>query len=135
VIASIKHGIPFQLEGAGKSKRAFCHVRDVCNAIWRIMLCARSGSAWNIAPKMDVQPISHVVTMICEQMGVKFKDAVMITPKRPGQDNAYRLHTEDLRFSIGWEDSISLEEGIAEVIAWMNKDWESLKNEPMNYQG
>lgn len=138
VIASIKKEIRFPLEGGGKSRRAFCHVYDVCDATWRVMKYAPAGSAWHIAPIGKQKRICDIVYMICREMGSAFDDVVTMMPERPGKDFVYQLRSGPLRHLEGeadyWTDTINLKRGIAQVIAWINRDWKTLKNEPLDYE-
>ncbi len=56
--------------------------------------------------------------MILERLGKSFEDCVEIGPERPGKDTAYTLDSFKLRTELGWRDTISLEQGIDDVIAW-----------------
>jgi nucleoside-diphosphate-sugar epimerase len=35
---------------------------------------------------------------------------------------------------LGWAPVIDLRDGLIEVIRWINKDWENLKDEPMEFE-
>ena len=50
-----------------------------------------------------------------------FDASVEIGPERPGKDNAYVLDSSKLRTELGWTDTISLEQGIDDVIAWVRR--------------
>jgi len=131
VIASIKKGIKFPLEGNGTSLRSFLHVHDVCRATWKVMLDGIPGEAYNVSSHEE-HSIADIVKMICERLGKSFEECIEHKAVRPGQDMKYRLKTTKIR-DLGWEDKISLETGIDSVIDYINTNWETLKDEPMEY--
>jgi dTDP-glucose 4,6-dehydratase len=115
-VASIKHGIKFPLEGGGKSQRGFVHVRDTVDALWRVLKDGRPGSAYHIATR-EMQSIEAIVRHICLQMRTPFESAVDIVAERPGKDAAYMLDSGRIRAELGWEDTVSMDAGIDQVIA------------------
>ncbi len=131
VIASIKKGIKFPLEGNGTSFRSFLHVRDVCRATWKLMLDGVPGEAYNISTPLETS-ISDIIKMICERLGKPFEDFIEHKAARLGQDMKYRLKSTKIR-DLGWTDTISIETGIDSVIDHINTNWETLKDEPMEY--
>ena len=66
-------------------------------------------------------------------MGVNFSDVVEVVGDRPGKDAAYLLDSTKARTTLGWKDSVSLDQGIDETIAWINRDLEELKKQPVDY--
>jgi dTDP-glucose 4,6-dehydratase len=133
VIASIKHSIPFPLEGGGASKRGFVHVRDTVNAIWRVLNNGKNGTAYHIATR-EMQTINAIVTHICERMKTPIGAAVELVAERPGKDAAYMLDSGRIRAELGWQDTVTMDSGIDEVIAWIERDWETLKHIPLVYE-
>jgi dTDP-glucose 4,6-dehydratase len=53
--------------------------------------------------------------------------------ERPGQDAAYVIDSTKARQTLGWRPTISLEEGLAEVTAWVDEHWAVLQHEPLTY--
>ena len=72
--------------------------------------------------------------MICDRMGTKLDDCVEVVGERLGKDAFYQLDSTKLRSELGWSDAISLEDGIAETIAWIDRFLPELKNLPFDYQ-
>ena len=133
LIASIKHGRKFPLEGGGKSERAFVHVDDMVDGIWRVMESGRLGSAYHISSR-EMQRISDIVFYICATMKVAQKDFVEPVDERPGKDAAYMLDSGRIRAELGWEDKISMDAGIDGVIKWMDEHWADLERKSLDYE-
>jgi dTDP-glucose 4,6-dehydratase len=66
-------------------------------------------------------------------MGKRFEDHVEVVGERLGKDAAYQLDSTKLRTELGWTDRISLEQGIEQTIAWVDRFFDVLKAEQMNY--
>ncbi|MGZ5926961.1 MAG: GDP-mannose 4,6-dehydratase [Rhizomicrobium sp.] len=128
----IKLGRKLQLHGGGTSERSFIHIDDVSDAVLRITEKGKLGETYHISTDRVIT-IRALVEMICALMGVKFEDHVEIVGERLGKDAAYRLDSAKLRRELGWQDKISLEQGIAETLAWVNRFFDELKTLPLDY--
>jgi len=128
----IKMGKKIPLHGGGRSVRAFIHARDASDCVLRIMENAKTGEIYHISQSEFVE-IRELVRRICDKMKVKFKDATLITDDRVGKDAAYVLDSTKTKIELSWKPEISLDQGINEVIEWVNREWEVLKNEPLEY--
>jgi dTDP-glucose 4,6-dehydratase len=132
-ILFVKLGRRLQLHGGGTSERSFIHARDVADATYRVAREGRPGDTYHISTDRQVS-IRRLVEMICERLGASFKDNVEIVGERLGKDAAYRLDSTKIRRELGWADRISLEAGLDETIAWVNRYFEDLKTQPMQYE-
>lgn len=133
VIASIRSGARFKLEGGGASQRAFVHVRDYCDALWRVLTEGRLSDAYHISTR-ELQPISGIVRHICERIGISMDKAVELVPERPGKDAAYMLDSGKIRSELGWQDTVSMNDGIDEVIEWIDKKYKTWEGVSLEYQ-
>jgi len=131
-ILFIKLGRKLQLHGGGLSERSFIHIRDVADATLRVARDGTPGETFHISTSRIVS-IRRLVEMICERLGAKFDDCVEISGERPGKDLAYRLDSAKLRRELGWADRISLEQGLDETTAWVNRHFDRLKALPFDY--
>jgi len=116
LIVSIRRGIRFPLEGGGNSRRAFVHVRDCCDGIYRVATEGQVGEAYNMSSPLSWS-IYGVVEQVCKLMGVKVDDVTEIVPERPGKDQDYRLDDTKIR-KLGWNDWTDLKTGIEDTILW-----------------
>lgn len=125
-------GRKLQLHGGGVSTRSFIHMQDVSDATWKIMLNGSNGGTYHISTD-NVISIHDLVWRICEKLGAPFEEHVEVVGERLGKDAAYHLDSTKLRAELGWQDKISLEEGLDECIAWVRENFEVLKNQPYDY--
>ena len=128
----IRTGRKLQLQGGGRSERAFVHVADVADATRRVALHGHNGEAYHISPERIVS-IRELVEMICRRLAVNFADVVDIVDDRPGKDAAYRLDSAKIRRELGWQDKVSLEAGIDETVDWVDRNLDDLQRLPSAY--
>lgn len=122
-----------QLHGGGVSTRSFIHMRDVCDATWKIMQKGQDGDTYHISTN-EVISIRELVERICSKLDVKFDDHVELVGERIGKDSAYHLDSTKLRTELGWQDRTNLDQGIDECIAWVQSNFDVLKAQPFDYQ-
>jgi len=120
-ILSIRGSRRLQLHGGGASERSFIHIDDVSRATYRIAVEGQLGAAYHIATDRIVT-IRRLVELICEQMGADFDEHVEVVGERLGKDSAYRLDSAKLRTELGWTDQTSLEDGVEQTIAWVDRN-------------
>ncbi|TAN51776.1 MAG: NAD-dependent epimerase/dehydratase family protein [Methylococcaceae bacterium] len=131
-ILFIRLGRKLQLHGGGYSERSFIHIRDVSDATLRVALDGRPGDTYHISTSRIVT-IRALVELICERLGVRFADCVEEVGERLGKDAAYQLDSGKIRRELGWSGHVTLEQGIDETIAWVDRWFDVLKDQPCDY--
>ena len=121
-ILSIETGKKLPLHGGGHSVRAFIHIRDVADATMRVLFNASAGEIYHLSTDRFIS-IRDLVLMICNQMKVEFDKVAEIVGDRAGKDQAYLLDSLKARSTLGWKETISLEQGIEETIAWVRRQY------------
>lgn len=125
-------GKKLQLHGGGRSVRSFIHIRDVVDGILRVARQAPSGEIYHFSTTENIT-IRSLVEMIAEQMELSFEDNIEDVGERMGKDAAYLLDSAKAKETLGWKEQMSLEQGIAETIAWVRDNLEELKKQSLNY--
>ena len=125
-------GKKLQLHGGGVSTRSFIHMRDVCDATYKIMQNGQNGNTYHISTS-EVISIRALVERICSKLEVKFEDYVELVGERMGKDSAYHLDSTKVRKELGWQDHITLEQGLNECIAWVKNNFDVLKAQRYDY--
>lgn len=132
-IIYLKLGKTIELHGNGNSFRNFIHIEDVVNATMLCIKKGKLGEIYHISAKEAPISIRSLVEYICEKMNYDFDDNVRLIDENFGQDGMYSLNSEKIRNSLGWDNKISLNKGINETINWIEKDWEKIRNSPLEY--
>jgi len=128
----IRQGKKLQLHGGGYSERSFIHINDVADATMKIALNGVIGGSYHISTKSTIT-IRNLVHLICDNMNVNFEDHVDIVDDRPGKDAAYLLDSSKLRDTLNWQDMTALDQGIDEVIEWLDFNMNILNDEADYY--
>ncbi len=132
-ILSVLLGKRLQLHGGGSSTRSFIHMRDVCDATWRIMRGGRNGQTYHISTPQVIS-VRDLVQRICDKLDVEFAQHVDVVGERLGKDAAYHLDSTRVRIELEWNDHIGLDQGLDECIAWARQHLDTLQNLPLDYQ-
>ncbi len=125
-------GRRLQLHGGGHSVRSFIHIRDVADGTLRAAQISDPGEIYHFSTARNIS-IRSLVQMIAEQMGVSFENYIEDVGERIGKDAAYLLDSTKVRETLGWEDKITLEQGIEDTIAWVKDNLDVLKEQPFDY--
>lgn len=125
-------GKPLHLHGGGVSTRSFIHMDDVSNATWMIAQQAPVGETYHISTDRIIS-IRDLVELICVRLGKDFSACVEVVGERLGKDSAYWLNSQKLRSTLGWADTIPLEDGIGHTIDWVQRHLAELQGQPAHY--
>lgn len=128
----LKLGRPIELHGGGKAVKSYIHIRDVSRGERAILENGQVGECYHLSPGAGVA-VHEVVRRLCAAAGRDFAAATKAVAERPGQDAAYVIDSSKARQTLNWQPAITLDEGLAEVTAWVEENWAALKNEPLDY--
>jgi dTDP-glucose 4,6-dehydratase len=131
-ILKILLGQKLALHGGGISERSFIHMDDVARATLLVAERGRLGSCYHISTQSLIS-IRGLVERICSFMNVNFEDVCDVAGERKGKDAAYRLDSARLRQELDWQPDVSLDDGIHRTIAWVKRNFETLRELPMHY--
>jgi dTDP-glucose 4,6-dehydratase len=109
--------------GDGLYVRDWLYVYDHCTAIWQVLTKAPPGQIYNIGG-CNEKANMEVIGLILNRLG-KPKSLIRHVTDRPGHDRRYAINASRIITELGWQPSVSFEEGINKTIDWylQNKDW------------
>ena len=125
-------GRTLELHGGGVSTRSFIHIDDVSTATWQIAQHAPVGETYHVSTDRIIA-VKDLVALICGKLNKPLGAHVKVVGERLGKDSAYSLNSSKLRSNLGWADSISLEQGLEETLAWAQTNLVALSAQPMQY--
>ena len=108
-------------------------MRDVSDATLKIAQKGKLGECYHISG-YELVSIRELVEMILKRLGKSFAEYVELGPERPGKDTAYTLDSFKIRTELGWRDTVSLEEGVNDVIKWAERFKGDLAKLPTKYE-
>lgn len=108
---------PFTVFGDGSQTRSFCYIDDLVRGIVAMALSSDPGPINLGNPRENtLLELATIVTDIVGGSGeVKFLDLPQDDPKKRNPD------ISKARSILGWEPTVSLEEGIQKTATWMSK--------------
>ncbi len=132
-IIFLRLGKKIELHGRGLARRAFIHARDVADLTWRAITKGKTGEIFHVAPEGDLRSVAEVVHFICDQLGYDFDRSVQLIDENFGQDSLFSLDAAKARGELGWKPQVSFENGVTEMICWIDENWEFIKSQPLDY--
>lgn len=128
----LRQGRRIELHGGGKAVKSFVHVRDVVAGVKKVIEAPSPAAIYHFSTETS-QTIADVVEMLCVQMGMDFRGATVSVGERLGQDARYLLDWSQAAGELGWKPRVSLQEGLKEVIGWVEKNWAEILEQPLEY--
>ena len=125
VIAKALAGEPLPVYGDGRNVRDWLFVADHCAAIRAVLERGRNGETYNVGGDAERENIV-VVRTICTLLdaerplpdGRARESLITYVKDRPGHDRRYAIDASKLHGELGWEPSVTFEEGIARTVRW-----------------
>lgn len=121
------------LHGGGTAVKSYIHIRDVSRGELLAMEQGQPGRMYHLSPDQGYA-VRDVVSRICQLMQRDFAASTEIVGERLGQDAAYVIDSTRAREELGWRPSIGLDEGLEEVVAWVERYWQEIGAQPLEYR-
>ncbi len=131
MINNIRHSKALPVYGDGTNIRDWLYVVDHVIAIDEIFHNGKSGETYNIGGNNELQNI-ELVHLLCDLMDDKMgqpkgtaRKLITFVKDRPGHDHRYAIDNTKLTTELGWEPSLTVEEGMRKTIDWYwdNQEW------------
>jgi dTDP-glucose 4,6-dehydratase len=114
--------------GDGMHVRDWIYVEDHCRALDRVLQHGKAGEVYNIGGRSE-RPNLYVAKAILDRLG-KPHSLIRFVADRPGHDRRYAIDFSKIERELGWNPSISFEEGIRRTVEWYQTRrewWEKIK--------
>ena len=118
--------------GDGCNIRDWLFVEDHARALRIVFERGVPGETYNIGGNAERRNID-VVREICAALdrraprpdGRSYADQISFVKDRPGHDRRYAIDAAKIRRELGWEPTVSFEQGIQSTVEWflMRRDW------------
>jgi dTDP-glucose 4,6-dehydratase len=117
--------------GKGENVRDWLYVIDHARAIDVIFHKGKIGDTYNIGGNNEWQNI-ELVRLFCKVMDEKLGRAsgeseklITFVTDRAGHDLRYAIDASKLQKELGWEPSVTFEQGLAKTVDWYldNQEW------------
>ncbi len=122
-ISQLLKGEKVPVYGDGMNVRDWLYVYDHCSAIDTVLHKGKVGEVYNIGGHNEKTNM-EITKIILEAMG-KDESSIRYVEDRLGHDRRYAIDNHKIQSELGWEPSLTFEEGIKLTIDWYlnNQDW------------
>ena len=123
-------GAPIPVYGQGENVRDWLYVEDHATALLAVLTKGRLGETYNIGGNAEARNID-IVRKVCALLDARRPDGaphdrlISFVTDRPGHDFRYAIDASKIRADLGWQPSVTLDEGLARTVDWYleNEDW------------
>ncbi len=122
---------PLPVYGDGNYTRDWLYVEDHARAIDLVYHKGKNAETYNIGGFNEWTNL-NLVKLLCQQMDEKLgrpagdsEKLITFVKDRPGHDLRYAIDSSKINQELGWEPSVTFEEGLAKTIDWYleNEEW------------
>ena len=130
-INNIMHNKPLPVYGDGNYTRDWLYVEDHARAIDLLFHKGENAETYNIGGFNERKNID-LVKILCKQMDPKLgrptgnsEKLIAYVNDRPGHDLRYAIDASKIKRELGWEPSVTFEDGLAKTIDWYlaHEEW------------
>lgn len=128
-ITNLLEGKKVPVYGDGKQVRDWLYVEDHARAIFRILEKGRLGETYCIGGNGERENIA-IVQELLRLLG-KDENSIQYVKDRPGHDRRYAIDFSKIQSELGWEPTVTLEEGLAKTVEWFKANeawWKNVKS-------
>ncbi len=121
------------LHGGGTAVKSYIHIRDVSRGELLALEQGQPGAMYHLSPDQGYA-VRDVVQRICGRLGRDFAKATVTVGERLGQDAAYVIDSSRARNELGWRPQIGLDDGLHEVVSWVEENFDEICSQPLEYR-
>ena len=122
-ISKLLKGEKVPVYGDGMNVRDWLYVYDHCEAIDTVLNKGKVGEVYNIGGHNEKTNL-EITKLILDAMG-KDEKSIEYVKDRLGHDRRYAISNDKITNELGWEPSVTFEQGIKMTIEWYlnNQEW------------
>jgi dTDP-glucose 4,6-dehydratase len=123
MITNALEGKSLPVYGDGLNERDWIFVEDHCRALDRVLNSGCPGETYNIGFGQPLTNLNVVRGLL--RILHKSEDQIKFVEDRPGHDRRYALDCSKIRRELGWEPTVTFEEGMLRTVEWYRSqaDW------------
>ncbi len=132
MISNIFNNKELPIYAKGKNSREWIHVKDHCEALFKLYLKGKVGESYNVGSGTNLRNIDLVkeIIKICRVMEIKIgnKTKIKFVKDRPGHDFRYALNNKKIYKYLKWKPKINFKVGLKETVIWYLNNKSFFKN-------
>ncbi|WP_370162359.1 dTDP-glucose 4,6-dehydratase [Limimaricola soesokkakensis] len=130
VILNALAGKPLPIYGKGENIRDWLYVEDHADALLTVLEKGALGRSYNIGGESERTNLELVRTLCAildelRPVAAPYADQITFVADRPGHDARYAIDPSRIRNELGWQPSVTVEEGLRRTVQWYldNEAW------------
>ncbi len=122
-VSQLLKGEKVPVYGDGLNVRDWLYVYDHCAAIDAVLHKGQIGEVYNIGGHNEKNNL-EITKLILNIMG-KDENSIQYVEDRLGHDKRYAIDNTKIQTQLGWQPSVTFEDGIKSTIEWYlgNQEW------------
>lgn len=128
-ITNLLEGKKVPVYGDGTQVRDWLYVEDHARAIALILEKGKLGETYCIGGDGERENI-WIVKELLKLLG-KDESSIEYAKDRPGHDRRYAIDFSKIKNELGWEPTVTLQEGLEKTVEWFKENeawWKNVKN-------
>lgn len=130
-INNIRNNKPVPVYGKGENVRDWLFVKDHATAIDAVFHKGKVGDTYNIGGVNEWKNID-LIRLLCDVMDEKMgrpqgtsQRLITFVTDRAGHDLRYAIDSSKIMRELGWQPSVTFEQGLAQTVDWYleNTEW------------
>lgn len=125
MISFCLEGKDLPVYGTGENVRDWIYVDDHVKGILKVLKDGKVGKTYNMGGENEIKNI-NLVEMICEMLDElsprydkkSYKTQITFVKDRLGHDFRYAIDNTKIQTELGWEPSVTFEEGLKMTVSW-----------------
>ena len=121
IIYNVFNNLPLPIYGNGKNSREWIHVKDHCEALYKIFKKGKVGEFYNIGSNQNLDNktiVNHLLEISKKNITIGNKVKIKYVKDRPGHDVRYALNNNKIKEKIKWEPKIKIKKGLENTFLW-----------------
>jgi nucleoside-diphosphate-sugar epimerase len=113
---------PLTIHGTGEQTRSICYVDDLVDGLMRALFTENTtGQVFNLGnpEEQTIREWAQRIIRLCDSTS-----ELVFEPKREDDPERRRPNIEKARTQLGWEPSVTPDEGLTRTIAWFRSEME-----------
>ncbi len=128
-ITNLLEGKKVPVYGDGTQVRDWLYVEDHCRAIALILERGKIGETYCIGGAGEQKNVWIVKKLL--ELLEKDESSIEYVKDRLGHDRRYAINFSKIKSELGWEPTVTLEEGLAKTVEWFKNNeawWQRVKS-------
>ncbi len=108
---------PIPIYGDGLNVRDWLYVQDHCSALDAVLTKGTVGKTYLVGGMLKDVSNKEIALMLLNQFSLPESMITYVTDRK-GHDRKYSVDWSTIHTELGWEPSVTLEEGLSRTVAW-----------------